>query len=71
MNRIETEDKRYVRDIHSKALLSTDINALHKHRKERAELNKLRDDYIMLKDTVFEMKNDLAEIKKFILDRSN
>lgn len=71
MNRVETEAKGYVRDIHSKALLQTDKQALLRHRKERAELNKLRDDYVMLRETVFDMKNDLAEIKKFILGQGD
>jgi len=71
MNRVETEAKGYVRDVHSKALLQTDKQALLRHRKERAELNKLRDDYVMLRETVFDMKNDLAEIKKFILGQGD
>ena len=71
MNRVETEAKGYVRDIHSKALLQTDKQALLRHRKERAELNKLRDDYVMLRETVFDMKNDLAEIKNFILGQGD
>ena len=69
--RIQTEAKGFVRDIHSKALLATDKQALYNHRKERAELNKLRDDYIMLRETVFDMKNDLAVIKKFILSQGD
>lgn len=71
MNRVETEAKGYVRDVHSKALLQTDKQALLRHRKERAELNKLRDDYVMLRETVFDMKNDLAEIKNFILGQGD
>jgi hypothetical protein len=71
MNRVETEAKGYVRDVHSKALLQTDKQALLRHRKERAELNNLRDDYIMLREIVFDMKSDLAEMKNFILGQGD
>ena len=71
MNRVETEAKGYVRDVHSKALLQTDKQALLRHRKERAELNKLRDDYVMLREIVFDMKSDLAEMKNFILGQGD
>ena len=33
--RIQTEDKRYVRDIKSSALLATDIDELYKYREGR------------------------------------
>ena len=32
---IQTEDPRFVRDTHSKAHLSTDYDALQRHRKEK------------------------------------
>jgi cell division protein FtsB len=71
MNRVQTENKNYVRDIHSRALLATDKESLYRHRKERAELNKLRDDYHTLRDTVHKMKDDLAFLKNFILSRGD
>ena len=35
MNKIQTEDPKFVRDMHSKALLSMDREALNRHRLER------------------------------------
>ena len=35
METVQTEDKSYVRDIHSKALLSTDRVALDNHRQRQ------------------------------------
>ena len=40
MNKIQTEDPRFVRDTHSKALLSTDKDALNRHRLERMAAQK-------------------------------
>ena len=42
MNKIQTEDPRFVRDTHSKALLSTDKDALNKHRLERMAAKRLK-----------------------------
>ena len=44
MQHVQTEDPRFVRDIHSKALLNTDYNALQRHRKERAYFQKQQND---------------------------
>lgn len=40
MNKIQTEDPRFVRDMHSKALLNTDRDALNRHRLERMAAKK-------------------------------
>ena len=41
---VQTEDPRFIRDIHSKALLNTDYNALQLHRRERAYFQKQQSD---------------------------
>jgi len=41
---VQTEDPRFVRDIHSKALLNIDYNALQQHRKEKAYFQKQESD---------------------------
>ena len=41
---VQTEDPQFVRDIHSKALLNTDFNALQQHRRERAYFHKQQSD---------------------------
>ena len=42
MNKIQTEDPKFVRDLHSKALLNTDKDALNKHRLERMAAKRLK-----------------------------
>jgi hypothetical protein len=63
---IQTEDPRFVRDVHSKALLNTDYNALQQHRKERAYFQKQRNDINMLRSQVDELskvREEMLEIK--------
>jgi len=63
---VQTEDPRYVRDIHSKALLSTDYNALQQHRKERVYFQNQQDDINILRDQVEELstiREEMLEIK--------
>ena len=66
MQHIQTEDPRFVRDIHSKALLNTDYNALQRHRKERAYFQKQQNDINMLRSQVDELskvREEILEIK--------
>ena len=66
MQHIQTEDPRFVRDIHSKALLNTDYNALQQHRKERAYFQKQQNDINMLRSQVDELskvREEMLEIK--------
>ncbi len=66
MQHIQTEDPRFVRDIHSKALLNTDYNALQRHRKERAYFQKQQNDINMLRSQVDELskvREEMLEIK--------
>ena len=42
MNKIQTEDPKFVRDLHSKALLNTHKDALNKHRLERMAAKRLK-----------------------------
>ena len=63
---VQTEDPRFVRDIHSKALLNTDYNALQRHRKERAYFQKQQNDINMLRSQVDELskvREEMLEIK--------
>ena len=66
MQHVQTEDPRFVRDIHSKALLNTDYNALQRHRKERAYFQKQQNDINMLRSQVDELskvREEMLEIK--------
>ena len=66
MQHVQTEDSRFVRDIHSKALLNTDYNALQRHRKERLYFQKQQDDINILRSQVEELSSirvEMLEIK--------
>ena len=63
---VQTEDPRYVRDIHSKALLSTDYTALQQNRRERVYFQNQQDDIKILRDQVDELstiREEMLEIK--------
>ena len=63
---VQTEDPRYVRDIHSKALLSTDYTALQQNRRERVYFQNQQDDINILRDQVEELstiREEMLEIK--------
>ena len=59
---IQTEDPRFVRDTHSTALLSTDYDALQRHRKEKLYFQKQQEDINILRGQVEELTNVRHEI---------
>ena len=61
---VQTEDPRFVRDIHSKALLNTDYNALQQHRKEKAYFQKQESDINILRS----QGNELTGIREEMLE---
>ena len=66
---VQTEDPMYVRDIHSKALLNTDYNALQQHRRERAYFHKQQSDINILTSQVNELtgiREEMLEIKTLL-----
>ena len=63
---IQTEDPRFVRDVHSKALLNTDYNALQQHRRERVYFQNQQNDINILRVQVEELssiREEMLEIK--------
>ena len=71
MSVIKTEDPRYVRDLHSKALLSVDFNALQNHRKEKDFFRKQMEDINILKtqvDSLNQVRDEIIEIKSLLRD---
>ena len=63
---IQTEDPRFIRDVHSKALLNTDYNALQLHRREQQYFHKQQSDINILKDQAEELtviREEMLEIK--------
>ena len=66
---VQTEDPRFVRDVHSKALLNTDYNALQQHRKEKAYFQKQESDINILTSQVNELtviREEMLEIKTLL-----
>ena len=66
---VQTEDPRFVRDIHSKALLNTDYNALQQYRKEKAYFQKQESDINILRTQVEELTTirvEMLEIKTLL-----
>ena len=66
---VQTEDSRFVRDIHSRALLNTDYNALQQHRREKAYFQKQESDINILRSQVNELtgiREEMLEIKTLL-----
>lgn len=61
---VQTEDPRFVRDVHSKALLNTDYNALQQYRREKAYFQKQESDINILRSQV----NELTGIREEMLE---
>ena len=61
---IQTEDSRFVRDVHSRALLNTDYNALQQHRREKAYFQKQENDINILRSQV----NELTKVREEMLE---
>tara|TARA_B100000959_G_C14404595_1_gene387726 strand:- start:217 stop:450 length:234 start_codon:yes stop_codon:yes gene_type:complete len=63
---VQTEDPRFLRDVHSKALLNTDYNALQQHRRERIYFQNQQNDINILRTQVQELssiREEMLEIK--------
>ena len=63
---VQTEDPRFLRDVHSKALLNTDYNALQQHRRERVYFQNQQNDINILRTQVEELstiREEMLEIK--------
>ena len=62
MGSIQTDDPRFIRDTHSKALLNTDYNALQQHRREKVYFQKQQSDINILRGQVEELNTIRVEI---------
>ena len=63
---VQTEAPRFIRDVHSKALLNTDYNALQQHRRERIYFQSQQNDINILRTQVEELtviREEMLEIK--------
>ena len=74
MGMIQTDDPRFIRDTHSKALLNTDYNALQQHRRERVYFQKQQNDINILRSQVEELctiRVEMLEIKTLLKEIIN
>jgi hypothetical protein len=66
MSKVQTEDPRFVRDIHSKALLNTDKDALNRHRLERMAATKRQAEHDEARATQAEHHKELQRLKSTV-----
>ena len=74
MGSIQTEDPRFLRDTHSKALLNTDYNALQQHRREKLYFQKQQNDINILRGQVEQLQTirvEMLEIKTLLKEIIN
>ena len=68
---VQTEDPRFIRDIHSRALLNTDYDALQQHRREQQYFYKQQSDINILRGQVEELTTirvEMLEIKTLLTE---
>ena len=69
MEVIQTEDPRFVRDLHSKALLNTDRVSLENFRQRKITFARQEDEWNLIKNKVEELntlKDEMLEIKDLL-----
>ena len=74
MKVVQTEDKSFVRDLHSKALINTDRVALENHRKKRQIEIQQAQQWQQMETKVKElnnMRNEILEIKGLLQEVLN
>ena len=74
MKVIQTDDKSFVRDLHSKALINTDRVALENHRKKRQIEIQQAQKWQQMETKVEElniMRNEILEIKDLLQEVLN
>ena len=66
MEVVQTENKSFIRDLHSKALLNTDKVALENHRQKQIQISQVNYEWQEMKYKVEELnnvRNEMLEIK--------
>ena len=74
METVQTEDRRFVRDIHSKALLNTDRTALENHRQRQRMMSLQAAEWQQMKNKVDELntvREEMVEIKSLLNELLN
>ena len=67
-NLVQIEDSSYVRDIHSKAILNTDLNGLNEYYMKREMFKKEQAEKIQTNNRLDKIENDMSEIKNLLRD---
>jgi len=67
-NLVQIEDSSYVRDIHSKAILNTDLNGLNEYYMKREMFKKEQAEKIQMSNRLDKIENDMSEIKNLLRD---
>ena len=68
---IAVENTSFVRDIHSKGLMNTDLKARQMHRENLTRLEKERLEQINTRNEVKQLKEEVSEIKQLLLELVN
>ena len=63
---IQTDDPRFVRDVHSKALLNTDKDALNRHRLERMAAAKKQKAHDESREQMADHHEQLQQLKSTV-----
>ena len=66
METVQTENKSFIRDLHSKALLNTDKVALENHRQKQIHISQINYEWQEMKYKIEELnnvRNEMLEIK--------
>ena len=69
MESVQTENKSFVRDLHSKALLNTDRVALENHRQKMSLQEQQKSEWQIMKNKVDELntvREEMLEIKSLL-----
>jgi Tfp pilus assembly protein PilO len=74
METVQTENKSFVRDLHSKALLNTDRVALENHRQKMRLQEQQKSEWQIMKNKVDELntvREEMLEIKSLLRELLN
>lgn len=70
MKNVEITDSLYVRDIHSKAVLNTDRNALNEYLMKKEIAKKQKEEQNQTKQRLEKIEQDMREIKELLTKMS-
>ena len=66
METVHITDSKYIRDIHSKAVLNTDRNGLNEYLMKREIAKKQQAEQLETKERLAKLENDMTEIKNLL-----